>query len=163
RERDGKPRHGAAALATAEMGGFLGFLRRELRAHDYMMGRENCRSFLMHDFALREDNPVFRGFASRHPGVAEEYRPHPGQSGWLPIVPVAEHLRVPRLMPEWPRGALDPDLLATPMEGRFGPLLLRLLERGGVGGASVDAAAAGGLAGTAEVQVREALERAALG
>ena len=163
RERDGEPRHGSAALATAGMGGFLGFLRRELRVHDYMMGRENCRYFLMHEFALHEDNPVFRGFASRHPGVAEEYRPHPGRRGWLPIVPVAEHLRVPRLLPDWPRGALDPGRLAGPMEGRFEVLLRRLLEHNGLDGLPADRTAARGLAGVAEAQVRGASERAALG
>jgi hypothetical protein len=163
RERGGRPRHGAAALAAAGMGGFLGFLRRELRAHDYMMGRENCRSFLMHEFVLHEDNPVFRGFASRRPQAADEYRPHPGRPGWLPIVPVAEHLRVPRLMPEWPRGALDPGRLAAPMGGRFGPLLRRLLERGGLDGGSLDRIAARGLADGAGARVREAAERAALG
>jgi hypothetical protein len=129
REREGRLRHGAAALATAGMGGFMGFLHRELRIHDYLMGRENCRYFLMHEFVLHEDNPVFRGFASRHPAAAEEYRPRPGQPGWLPIVPVAEHLRVPRLLPDWPRRAsLDPGGLAGPMEGRFAVLLRRLLD-----------------------------------
>ncbi len=160
RERDGKPRHGAAALAG--MGGFLGFFGRELRVHDYMTGRENCRHFLMHEFALPEDNPVFRGFASRHPDAAEEYRPHPGRRGWLPIVPVAEHLRVPRLLPEWPRGALDPDRLAAPMGARLGALLRRLLERDGLDGTSVDRTAARGLASGAEARVREASGRAAL-
>ncbi len=157
RERDGKPRHGSAALATAGMGGLLGFSRRDLRVHDYLMGRENCRSFLMHEFVLHEDNPVFRGFASRFPEIAEEYRPHPGRRGWLPIVPVAEHLRVPRLLPEWPRGALDPDGLAGPMRERFGPLLRRLLERNGLDGPPAERAAARGPAASgAEAQARGA-------
>jgi hypothetical protein len=167
REREGKPRHGAAALATAGMGAFLGFLCRELRVHDYMMGRENCRSFLMGGFVLHEDNPVFRGFASRHPDVAEEFRPRPGERGWLPVVPVAEHLRVPRLLPEWPRGALDPGDLAGPMAERFGPLLRRLLEHNRLDipldGPLVDRIAARGLAGAVEAQVRRALHKDALG
>ena len=80
--------------------------------------------FTEHLFA--QDNPVFRGFASRHPGAAEEHRPRPGQRGWMPVVPVAEHLRVPRLLPDWPRGALDPASLLEPMRGRLGPLLRRI-------------------------------------
>jgi hypothetical protein len=166
RERDGKPRHGAAALATAGMGAFLGFLHRELRVHDYMMGRENCRSFLMREFVLHEDNPVFRGFAARHPGVAAEFRPCPGQRGWLPVVPVAEHLRVPRLLPDWPRGALASGSLVEPMEERFGLLLRRLLDHNGIDlpldGLLVDWIAARKLAGMANVQVREALKDGAL-
>ena len=161
REREGKPRHGAAALATAGIGGFLGFLRRELRVHDYMMGRENCRYFLMHEFVLHEDNPVFRGFASRHPAAAEEYRPHPGQSGWLPIVPVAEHLRVPRLLPHWPRRALDPGRLAEPMQERCALLLRRLLDGNGLDlpmdGLLADWVTARKLAGAAEERIRKAM------
>jgi hypothetical protein len=167
RERDGKPRHGAAALATAGMGGFMGFLHRELRIHDYMMGRENCRYFLMHEFVLHEDNPVFRGFASRQPAAAEEYRPRPGQPGWLPIVPVAEHLRVPRLLPDWPRRALDPGSLAGPVEERFVLLLRRLLDHGGLDipldGAAVDRIAARKLAGAAEAEIRRAMASGGLG
>jgi hypothetical protein len=167
RERDGKPRHGAAALATAGMGAFLGFFSRELRAHDYLMGRENCRYFLMHEFVLHEDNPVFRGFAARHPGVAEEFRPCPGRRGRLPVVPVAEHLRVPRLLPAWPRGTLDPGSLVEALEERFGLLLRRLLEHHGMDipldGLLVDWVAARKLARAAEAQVREALKNGALG
>jgi hypothetical protein len=160
REREGKPRHGAAALATAGMGGFLGFLHRDLRIHDYMMGRENCRYFLMHEFVLHEDNPVFRGFASRHPAAAEEYRPHPGQPGWLPIVPVAEHLRVPRLLPDWPRRALDPGSLAGPVQDRFALLLRRLLDHHGL---DVPLGAARKLAGAAEAEIRKAMASGGLG
>jgi hypothetical protein len=168
RERDGAPRHGVAALATAGLGGFLGFFSRALRAHDFMMGRENCRHFLMREFVLHEDNPVFRGFAARHPGVADEYRPCPGQPGWLPIVPVAEHLRVPKLLPEWPRGALDPAGLAEPTGQRFGLLLRRLLECHGVavppgGLCSPDGREENCLARAAASQLRGAMEAWALG
>ena len=167
RERDGKQRHGRAALATGGMGAFLGFFGRELRAHDYLMGRENCRYFLMHEFVLHEDNPVFRGFAARHPGVAEEYRPSPGERGWLPVIPIAEHLRVPRLLPPWPRGAVDPARLAEPMEERFGLLLRRLLDHHGVDipldGLLVDWIAARKLARAAENRLRGALDDGALG
>ncbi|GAA0599009.1 hypothetical protein GCM10009416_41470 [Craurococcus roseus] len=166
RERDGKQRHGGAALATGGMGAFLGFFGRELRVHDYLMGRENCRYFLMHDFVLHEDNPVFRGFAARHPGVAEEYRPCPGHGDWLPIVPVAEHLRVPRLLPPWPRAAVDPANLSEPLEERFGLLLRRLLDHHGVDipldGLLVDWIAARKLARAMEARLREALESGAL-
>ena len=167
RERDGKPRHGAAALATAGMGAFLGLLCRDLRVHDYMMGRENCRYFLMHEFLLHEDNPVFRGFAARQPCAAEEYRPRPGERGWMPIVPVAEHLRVPRLLPDWPRGAFDPASLLEPMRERFGLLLRRLFERDGLDipldDLVVDWTAARKLAGGAEAQMCKALRTGALG
>jgi hypothetical protein len=166
REREGKPRHGAAALATAGMGGFLGFLHRELRVHDYMMGRENCRYFLMHEFVLHEDNPVFRGFASRHPATAEEHRPRPGQPGWLPIVPVAEHLRVPRLLPDWPRRALDPARLSEPMGARVALLLRRLLDHHGLDipldGLVADRSAAGKIAGAAEAEIRKGVASGAL-
>jgi hypothetical protein len=109
---------------------------------------------------------VFRGFAARHPGVADEYRPRPGRRGWLPVVPVAEHLRVPRLLPDWPRGALASGSLVEPMEERVGLLLRRLLDHNGIDlpldGLLVDWIAARKLAGMANVQVRKALKDGAL-
>lgn len=38
------------AIASAALGGFAGFFRREFLKHDYMLGQKNCRSFLRNYF-----------------------------------------------------------------------------------------------------------------
>ena len=84
----------------------------------------------------------------------------------MPVVPVAEHLRVPRLLPPWPRGTLDPGCSAEPLEERFGLLLRRLLDHHGMDvpldGLLVDRIAARKLARAAEDRLREALRGGAL-
>ncbi len=127
-DRGGERRHGGAALASSGLGAFLGFLKRELRAHDFMLGRENCRNFLMNQLVLHKSNPVMRGFAARHPGVASEFQPGGRGSDWVCVVPVAEHLRAEQQVPAWPSGALDPATLESGIEARAGQVLRRLLE-----------------------------------
>ncbi|MBL7471461.1 patatin-like phospholipase family protein [Robertkochia sediminum] len=39
-------------LASAPLGGFAGFIGKDLRAHDYELGRRNCRDFLRFHFTL---------------------------------------------------------------------------------------------------------------
>jgi Patatin-like phospholipase len=130
--RNGKPRHGGAALATNGLGAFIGFFSRKLRVHDFMLGRENCRSFLMNELVLHKDNPLFRGFADRHPDVTRNLRPTDMGSDWLPIIPVVPPLRVPQPVPAWPVGAVDPAPLHKSIENRLGLVLRRLLENNNI-------------------------------
>ena len=166
-DRGGERRHGGAALASSGLGAFLGFLRRELRAHDFMLGRENCRLFLMNQFVLHKDNPVMRGFAARHPGVASEFQPGERGPDWVPVVPVAEHLRAKQIVPAWPAGALDPATLEHGIEARAGQVLRRLLEHHDLDipldKLVIDWLFARKLANVAEAQIRGALSKAGLG
>lgn len=93
-----------------------------------MLGRENCRNVLMNQLVLHKSNPVMRGFAARHPGVASEFQPGDRGPDWVCVVPVAEHLRAKQAAPAWPSGALDPAALEHGIEGRAGQVLRRLLE-----------------------------------
>jgi hypothetical protein len=89
-------------LASGGLDGFAGFLEREFRAHDYHLGRCNCRRFLQQHFVLPEkvagaDNPLFArwpaGLRDRHrvwrdgrgKTVAQDAV---GAVACLPIVPV---------------------------------------------------------------------------
>lgn len=42
-------------LASAPVGGFAGFLNKDLRKHDFQLGRKNCQNFLRYHFALPQD------------------------------------------------------------------------------------------------------------
>jgi hypothetical protein len=41
-------------LASGSVGGFAGFLNKDLRKHDFQLGRKNCQTFLRYHFAIPE-------------------------------------------------------------------------------------------------------------
>ncbi|MCC6727519.1 MAG: hypothetical protein IT258_23645 [Saprospiraceae bacterium] len=46
------------AIACASLDGFGGFLSREFRHHDFLLGRRNCQSFIRKFFTVPETSPV---------------------------------------------------------------------------------------------------------
>lgn len=46
------------AIACASLDGFGGFLSRDFRHHDFLLGRRNCQSFLRKFFTVPETSPV---------------------------------------------------------------------------------------------------------
>lgn len=165
RMRDGKLRYGDDALATAGLGAFLGFFCRDLRVHDFMLGRENCRAFLMNEFVLDKDNPLFNGLARRAPNVAADFQVADG-GDWLPVIPVLPPLRAAQPVPGWPAGKLGPETRRTEIQARAGLLLHRLLEYHQIGFA-FDGVAIGILKGkiadAAEKQIQDAVSATGLG
>eukprot|EP00657_Telonema_sp_P-1_P009203 TRINITY_DN3381_c0_g1_i1.p1 TRINITY_DN3381_c0_g1~~TRINITY_DN3381_c0_g1_i1.p1 ORF type:complete len:171 (+),score=44.82 TRINITY_DN3381_c0_g1_i1:115-627(+) len=63
---------GDVALATAGLAGFAGFFEESYRHHDFMLGRENCRTFLEKEFALDAENPIFLSLIH----ISEPTRPY---------------------------------------------------------------------------------------
>lgn len=51
---------GHAAIASGGFGGFSGFFDESFRLHDFVLGQENCKSFLTSDFTLGVDNPILK-------------------------------------------------------------------------------------------------------
>jgi predicted acylesterase/phospholipase RssA len=51
------------AMACGALGGFGGFLSRDFRHHDFLLGRINCQQFLREHFYLDASNPVFDGWS----------------------------------------------------------------------------------------------------
>jgi hypothetical protein len=106
------------AIACGALGGFGGFLSKEFRHHDYMLGRRNCQRFLMRHLALPADpengteNPLFarwpRDARLREPfAFRKTYRGADGverQVLHLPIVPLLGRLASPdyTATPPWP-------------------------------------------------------------
>lgn len=57
------------------LGAFAAFLHRDLRHHDYRLGRENARAFLLRWFALPEKNPLFDAWPpERRSGWIEQFQ-----------------------------------------------------------------------------------------
>lgn len=117
------------ALACGALGGFSGFLSEKFRSHDYLLGRRNCQEFLRSHFCLPADNiPVF--------GVVNPSLKSPG-SPWLapgsgppsmPIVPLIGDLAKPEPLPEWPKGAFQPDSLRAPATARINKIFDHVLR-----------------------------------
>jgi predicted acylesterase/phospholipase RssA len=145
----GRP-HGASALAGGALGGFLGFFCRDLREHDFLLGRHNCRSFLQHYFTVPVDNVVVRHWACDEAGaptpLARRLMREHGldeTAGKVPLVWLAPHLRDPRdpakdpvPEPAWPVGRFDP----APLQAAFAKRIRRVLRAlsghlGWIGGA----------------------------
>ncbi|MCX2679043.1 hypothetical protein OOZ15_03740 [Galbibacter sp. EGI 63066] len=43
-------------LASSPMSGFAGFMNKNLREHDFALGRKNCQDFLRYHFSVKEKN-----------------------------------------------------------------------------------------------------------
>jgi hypothetical protein len=111
--RDG--RTGEDAIASGGVGAFIGFACADFMRHDYLLGRANCRDYLLDEFVLLKDNPLFGGWTDpqrKEFVVASDPR-------MLPIVPLVGSAAAPQPLPDWPRGKLNPDTLRGPIEGRF--------------------------------------------
>lgn len=58
---------GEPTMACGELGGFIGFLDRRFRHHDYILGRLNCQRFLQRHFYVAHDNPVIAQWVKPQP------------------------------------------------------------------------------------------------
>jgi len=117
------------SLAGASLGGLGGYLAREFRLHDYLLGRRNAQQALAGRFVLHADNPLFASwsqdqrahFAVDSNGVTE-----------LPVIPLVGALH-PRhgqaeALPDWPLGQADPAAYAAALDARLGVLFSGLVR-----------------------------------
>ncbi|WP_225206782.1 patatin-like phospholipase family protein [Novosphingobium huizhouense] len=121
---------GGAALASGALGGFSGFLSKAYRHHDFMLGRENCRSFLETYFRI----PVVDNQGARTWLFEEEPETMEGDSArGRAIVPL--YVSSPRAeKPDWPVDACDVAQLRKPIERRIRAVVSRSVATLGPGG-----------------------------
>jgi len=131
--RDGAP----YPIASAALGGFGGFLKRDFRSHDYFLGRRNAQKFLLDHFVLPENDPLFAGWIDKSMRDAFCVRQSDGQpklekgQRLLPIVPlVGEAKSTPCYQAEWPLFTLE-DLaqLIERIESRVDVVIDRLVDQ----------------------------------
>ncbi len=118
---------GKSAIAGGYLGGFMGFFSRAYRAHDFLLGRHNCQSFLRRYFVLPEANDLFAV-----PGWTEEVRARfgvtvAGGTRHLPIIPLCTSAGGVDLgsdaaapEPAWPAGAFRAEEVKARIEERAG-------------------------------------------
>lgn len=99
------------AIASATLGGFGGFFHESFRRHDYLLGRKNCRSFLLRYLVLPESNRLFDGMsqAQRDAWYVKEFggalrmvsesKDGPADCRALPIIPLTPALQADEDIP----------------------------------------------------------------
>ena len=87
---------GQSPIASGPLGGFAGFLHRDFRYHDFMLGRRNCQSFLRNHFNLPPDNPLVAAWTE------EQRRAHRAGDGTCPVIPLFGAAAEDVVVPEWP-------------------------------------------------------------
>ena len=107
---------GSQALASSGVSAFVGFMSIYFREHDFLLGRQNCQSFLLKHFSLPDSNSIFAS-----PAWTQEQRNTYGKAdrGFLPIIPLLGAARVPLPAPAWPKGIFDPASLRDAIEARL--------------------------------------------
>ena len=109
---------GGRATASAGFGGFMGFLHRAYRHHDFMLGRKACQEFLREEFTLTSVNNLFNDWRGAH--YTDEYR---NTKNELQIIPLMKEIRDPLPDPDWPQGLLDTEDLRNQLDGRVGAVV----------------------------------------
>ncbi len=97
------------ALAAGALGGFSGFLARDYRVHDYLLGRRNCQRFLRCHFTLPSDNPLFDRWP---PALKEKYLRRARDDcrmnePELPIIPLLGDCDAEEPLSLWPVDCVD--------------------------------------------------------
>ena len=119
-------RVGGDALAGEGLGAFLGFMHKDFRHHDFMLGRFNCQAFLGGTFTLKRTNPVFLSPHFMRP--LEGYSGPQPPAGELPIIPLYGSAAERMLEPQYPiPGKYKPNQLLELVQRRAQLLLSRAI------------------------------------
>ena len=146
---------GAAALASAGLGAFIGFACRDFMRHDYLLGRKNCRDYLLDQFALPRDNHLFDGWSA-----AKKDEWQIAGTDELPIIPLFGQSAAPPVFDAWPKGRLDPERYRDAIARRYQSVVDRAVDGSFLVEVITDAVAAatkGAVAEYAVAKMRKAL------
>jgi hypothetical protein len=112
-------RTGGDAIAGAALGAFMGFMCKDFREHDYMLGRRNCQQFLRGSLTLPENNTVFKHAIP--PTIRDPARTL--ASSEIPLIPLFGSAAIEQPEPQWPRGKFSADSLRAPIRRRVRAIL----------------------------------------
>ncbi len=95
---------GAGALATSELGAFIGFFNEKYRQHDFLLGRRNAQKFLRDSFAVPEENSILAHWSGSNKTTFVSHD-EAGRPDGFQIIPLCGHLAaIEEPTPVWPRG-----------------------------------------------------------
>lgn len=127
-------------IASGTLGAFGGFLSQRMRRHDFLLGRKNCRDFLLKHFTLSEHNPLFKDANSQSLWSEamlaayardKEGGPYTGSGArYLPIVPVLSDVSVDAALPPWSSliSRTEAEDLNRPIQRRTQAILNKLAD-----------------------------------
>lgn len=115
---------GEKALATGGLGGFSGFFDEDYRHHDYMLGRANCRTFLLEEFALDENHLLFADWSDDQ---RQLYGKAAGE-GYLPVIPLVGKAAEPDGYVPWPKGQLTAERARKLLEPRVVEIVEKIAD-----------------------------------
>ncbi len=132
-------------LACGLLGGFGGFLSRDMRLHDFMLGRRNAQRFLQRHLAIPSSNKVLAaGYGD--PTVRQNYAFIENGTEYLPVIPIVKSfgpfhnpIEDPEPLPAWRAGGIDFDSLERQLVSRVDKVLDGLLDANGFGGVLIGA------------------------
>ena len=88
-------------VAGGAMDAFGGFIDRNFRNHDYLLGRRNCQQFLRQHFILEITNDLFKEWSA---DLKNKHKITIDGKDYLPIVPlVTDELKAQIEEPTWPK------------------------------------------------------------
>lgn len=129
---DGRAVSNGFDIACGALGGFSGFLHRDFRQHDYLLGRRNCQQFLQQHFTLPENNPLFDGWSE---ALKTRYRVTASNGTQeLPIIPLIGATNpvgaggVEEQLPAWPTGVFSADSIKDAVASRITTVIDALLS-----------------------------------
>lgn len=113
---------GTEALATGGLAAFQGFLCRDFREHDFLLGRRNAYEFLKDRFAFPPENPLFNSWTKdqldQNTVLGEDGR------RFIRALPLLGSAAFPPKIPDWPAGKLNPEkALREPIRQRIDAVL----------------------------------------
>lgn len=98
---------GNRALASGGLGAFLGFFHKDIRHHDFMLGRANCQRFLRDWFVLPKDNPLFENGTWSANALANSAFASRVRPDHLQIIPLVNGLDQNQSVPVWPLNSFE--------------------------------------------------------
>jgi hypothetical protein len=110
---------GGDAIAGARLGAFMGFMSKDFRTHDFMLGRRNCQAFLKWWFTVPANNKIF---ATPKPRGVPRSDGRPANLE-LPIIPLYGSAALDQPLPDWPAGKFDPQSISDAIKTRLDAML----------------------------------------
>ncbi len=114
---------GKPALQCGSLGAFGGFLCRDFRKHDFLLGRRNCQQFLREHFAVTANNPIIDAGLTAAGAYAAQIKTQfltdcpspiatlPQGKVWMPLIPLCGKAITEVLLP--PRATITSAQLDT--------------------------------------------------
>lgn len=131
-------------LACGALGGFSGFLSRDYRQHDYLLGRRNAQKFLSDIFTLPAGNQLFADLNGAQKAQGAKWARDSAMGIQLPIIPLMDELLPAELsksktagrleaLGEWPSNVFQIETIEDAIKERVNGIISHTIESSSMG------------------------------